>query len=232
MSKFRNWGLTVVTMVSVATVVLLVTGWGSALASSLSTSVVVANTSTNPAKVHETNTDSSGNMKVHEQGIAKVAVQNVDANGNIKVHEQGNANVKITNTSDTPVPVSGSVAITGTPTVNVGNFPNAPKTDVIASGSNTVLAAFSGWLFLVGLTDVSAYREVTFDVEASTTGSGGQCSGYVKAGSAYFQTPPYNASNGVVVSHTYDAPPSIEIFCDNPTSQEVDLTWALVGRSG
>ena len=211
MSKFRNWGLTVVTMVSVATVVLLVTGWGSALASSLSTSVVVANTSTNPAKVHETNTDSSGNMKVHEQG---------------------NANVKITNTSDTPVPVSGSVAITGTPTVNVGNFPNAPKTDVIASGSNTVLAAFSGWLFLVGLTDVSAYREVTFDVEASTTGSGGQCSGYVKAGSAYFQTPPYNASDGVVVSHTYDAPPSIEIFCDNPTSQEVDLTWALVGRSG
>jgi hypothetical protein len=83
-------------MGSVATLVLLVTGWGSALASSLSTAVIVANPATNPAKVHE-------------QGIAKVAVQNADASGNIKVHEQGTANVNVTNGS---LPVTPPAPVT------------------------------------------------------------------------------------------------------------------------
>ena len=62
---FRTWGLSVLTMVSVATVVLLVTGWGSAVAASVS-SVIVTNPASNP-------------VKVHEVGTANVSVQNFPA---------------------------------------------------------------------------------------------------------------------------------------------------------
>jgi hypothetical protein len=61
-SRLGRWGLTVVTMVSVATVVLLVTGWGSALASSASL-VLVANRPSNP-------------VPVQQQGTADVNVAN------------------------------------------------------------------------------------------------------------------------------------------------------------
>jgi hypothetical protein len=60
MSRLGRWGATVVTMVSVATVVLLVTGWGSAVAANVS-SVFVTNTASNP-------------VPVHEQGTANVAI--------------------------------------------------------------------------------------------------------------------------------------------------------------
>lgn len=104
-SKFRKWGLTVVTMASVATLVLLVTGWGSAMASSVQ-SVIVANTASNPVPVTPT-----GTVPVHEQGTAKVAEQNLDGNGNVKVHEQGTANVNVTNSSLTvaqPTPITSA----------------------------------------------------------------------------------------------------------------------------
>ena len=87
-SKLTRWGLTVVTMVSVATVVLLVTGWGSAAASA-TMNVIVGNTASNPVPVHETNTDASGNIKVHEQGTASVNVTNtsVPVRGNLTVSQ-------------------------------------------------------------------------------------------------------------------------------------------------
>jgi hypothetical protein len=125
MARLRRSGLTVITMVCVATVVLLVTGWGSAVASSVS-SVFVTNTSGNPvpvqavgtvpvheqgtAKTHEQNLDAAGNIKVAQQGTANTREQNLDANGNIKVHEQGTANVDVTNSSLTdasPPPITG-----------------------------------------------------------------------------------------------------------------------------
>lgn len=62
MSRLGRWCATVVTMVSVATVVLLVTGWGSALAANVS-SVLVANKPSNP-------------VPVQEQGTADVNVTN------------------------------------------------------------------------------------------------------------------------------------------------------------
>lgn len=103
-NKLLRWGLSVLTMVSVATVLLLITGWGSAIASSVS-SVVVTNTASNPVPVTPT-----GTVPVHEQGTAKAQEQNVDGNGNIKVHEQGTANVNVTN-STVPVHEQGTAAV-------------------------------------------------------------------------------------------------------------------------
>lgn len=118
MSKFRRWSLTVVTMASVATLVLLVTGWGSAMASSVQ-SVIVANTASNPVPVTPT-----GTVPVHEQGTAKVAEQNLDTNGNIKVHEQGTANVNVTNNNLTvaSTPVTGGAGNVGVSTFGDGTF--------------------------------------------------------------------------------------------------------------
>lgn len=58
-------------MVTVATVLLLVTGWGAALGANVS-SVLVANKPTQPIPVTETNTDANGNIRVHEQGTLTV----------------------------------------------------------------------------------------------------------------------------------------------------------------
>ena len=58
-------------MASVATLVLFVTGWGSAAASSM-LNVFVTNTAAHPVPVNVTNTDANGNLKVHEQGTADV----------------------------------------------------------------------------------------------------------------------------------------------------------------
>jgi hypothetical protein len=97
-STFLRWGLSVLTMATIATMVLLVTGWGSAVASNIS-SVFVTNTSSNPVPITPI-----GTVPVHEQGTANVNVvnttslpvhdTNTDENGNIKVHEQGVATVQ------------------------------------------------------------------------------------------------------------------------------------------
>ncbi len=100
--------MTVVTMVSVATVALLITGWGSALAANVS-SVFVTNTASNSVPVQQQGTASvnitNTSVPVHDT--------NVDSNGNLKVHEQGTANVAQSGT--------WNVGITGTPTVKTGD---------------------------------------------------------------------------------------------------------------
>jgi hypothetical protein len=114
MRKFGTWGLSVVTVVFVATALLMVTGWDSAIGATI-TSVFVTNTATHPVPVKEQgipkvtvqNVDATGNMKVHEQGTAKVLVQNSTA---LPVHEQGTANVNVTNGS---LSVAPAAAITG-----------------------------------------------------------------------------------------------------------------------
>lgn len=84
MGRLGRWGATVVTMVSVATVVLLVTGWGSAVAANVS-SVFVTNTASNP-------------VPVHEQGTASVAVTGtptVKSGDTATVLDQSDGNVTL-----------------------------------------------------------------------------------------------------------------------------------------
>src|SRR5437867_2572480 len=70
MNRLRRYALTLVAATSLVTVVLLVTGWGSAVASNLS-SVIVTNTATNPVPFQAVAT-----VPVHEQGTANVNVTN------------------------------------------------------------------------------------------------------------------------------------------------------------
>jgi hypothetical protein len=125
MLRFRKWAATLVATLSVVTIVLLLTGWGSAVASNAAATlnVLVANTSANPVPVQAT--------------------------GTLPVHEQGTANVNVTNT----VPVSGSVGITGTPSVSLSGTPTVKTTAVdnpafqpvevegsVVDGSDTTIA--------------------------------------------------------------------------------------------
>jgi hypothetical protein len=89
MSRLGKWFVTVVTMVSVATVALLATGWGSAVAANVG-SVFVANTPANPVPVHQ---QGIAEVKVTNAAAVPVKETNTDGNGNIKVHEQGTAKV-------------------------------------------------------------------------------------------------------------------------------------------
>jgi hypothetical protein len=125
MSKLGKWGVTALTMVAVATVVLLVTGWGSAVAAS-GASFFVNNTASDPVPVHAT-----GTVPVHEQGTANVDVTNTtalpvqetntDAQGDVKVHEQGTADVNVTNTT-VPVQEQGTVQVASSPVTDGGGM--------------------------------------------------------------------------------------------------------------
>jgi hypothetical protein len=66
----RKYGMTVVTMVSVATVVLLVTGWGSAVAAQV-TSVLVTNDASHPVPVTQQGT---ANVNVTNTGGSAIPV--------------------------------------------------------------------------------------------------------------------------------------------------------------
>lgn len=66
--------MTLVATLSLVTIVLLVTGWGSAAADNVA-SVIVANTTSKPVPVQEVNTDANRNIKVHEQGTANTREQ-------------------------------------------------------------------------------------------------------------------------------------------------------------
>jgi hypothetical protein len=236
-SRFSSWGLSVLTMVSVATVVLLVTGWGSAVAASVQ-SVLVTNTAANPVPVAPT-----GTVPVHEQGTAKVSEQNLDGNGNIKVHEQGTANVNVTNTAALPVsgtvsvgnlpatqPVSGTVSVDNFP----ANFPAAPTTDVIQNLSGHTPA--NGFYTVLNEPDSRAYRAVTIYLQfapAPASGSGQDCSfnTFDPAGHQYlvdsFQT---GTSN--FFTKSYDpAPPRVAVVCHDTTGNGIDWNSMLTGRT-
>ena len=64
-----------------------------------------------------------------QQNGAPVVEQNVDANGLLRVHEQGTANV----------------AITGTPTVNVGNHPDVQSVLDTGRPSSSHVQVSKGW---------------------------------------------------------------------------------------
>jgi len=102
MRNFWRYVMTGVGFAMLVTIVLMATGWGSAVASNIG-SVFVSNTSSNPVPVTPT-----GTVPVHEQGTAQTQEQNLDANGNIKVHEQGTANVNVTGTPSVGLAASGN----------------------------------------------------------------------------------------------------------------------------
>lgn len=227
-SKFRRWGLSALTMVSVATVVLLVTGWGSAVAASVQ-SVIVANTANNPVPVSvgSLHTDTNGNLKVAEQGTPTVHVDNTDGNGNVKVHEQGTANVNVTN---------NSLAVT-----------SSDHTQIIASGENVVQPLIPlgppNSADLVGSiaspVDVSAYKTVTFywAISGNVVTSSERYDPFTKSNTALFD--PWCGAAGCVPpaapsgAQTFDpAPPNLVIrWSNDDTSNSATIDWMLVGRS-
>jgi len=219
-SKFPRWGLSVLTMASVATLVLLVTGWGSALASSVS-SVIVANTTSNPANVHEAGT---ANVKVTNTTPVPVQETNTDTNGNIKVHEQGTANV----------------SVTGTPTVQTDGA------TVIANGS-TQVAQGSGINLSGGtesgdarFTDVSAYRDVTLFLRLGCQGGPSDLSstdvpaftGNPQSGFLLPQQFDSIVPTSEFSVHTFSpAPATIWLNFDNNSPDQCTVEYVLVGRN-
>jgi hypothetical protein len=93
-------------MLVLASVILLATGWGTAVAAQV-TSVFVTNDAAHPVLVQEQRADAQGNVKVHEQGTADVNV----TNSSLLVHEQGTANVNVTN---------GSLSLAEPPPITAG----------------------------------------------------------------------------------------------------------------
>lgn len=210
MSKLRRWGLTVVTMVSVATVVLLVTGWGSAVAASVS-SVIVANPASNPANVKVTNTTP---LSVQES--------NTDTNGNIKVHEQGIANVNVTGTPT--VQTEGA-------TVIANGFIHVPANGVqnLSGGTESGDSRF---------TDVSAYREVTLYLrEGCGTGDVGSTdvaafTGNPQTGFLLVQQFDDIVPTSEFTTHTFSpAPATIWLEYANNSTEQCALEYVLVGRN-
>ena len=110
MKGLRKYAMTLLATASLVTIVLLVTGWGSAMAAQVQ-NVVVTNTASQPVPVQATET-----VPVHEQGTASVNV----ANSSVPVHEQGIASVQqagtpmtvhFTNLSTYTVPVGKRLLI-------------------------------------------------------------------------------------------------------------------------
>jgi len=199
MKRFRKWGLSVLTMVSVATAVLLVTGWGSALASSVrslaATNVLVTNTSTNPAYVKETAT----------------------------------------------VPVTGSVAVTGTPSVKFASTPlvkvsnpqAAPMTQVILSGDGVVPIS-SDFTPISQGTDLRPYRSVTLYLALSGDAAdlNEECivSTFDPTGTP-FQIDDFTWDQNYQ-SVTYDpAPPNMQVHCTDDSGFPHNYGFMLTGRT-
>ena len=218
MSRLGRWGVTVVTMASVATVVLLITGWGSALAANV-TSVFVTNTASNPVQVHQQGT---ANVNVTNTTPVSVNEINTDANGNIKVHEQGTANVAQSGT--------WNVGITGMPTVKSGDVAS-----VLDQGANVAVSPGQRLTLNPDGEDVSAYREVTLYLEFV----GGEFNTDTTLVSATDDGSPFlfafddlNPQDLKVVK-TYDPAPAKLVLqlWNNSTTSETNIDYTIIGRT-
>jgi hypothetical protein len=217
---WKKYGLGAASMLVLVIAILLVSGWGTAVADQLN-NVFVTNTSANPVPV-------SGTLTINNPPASPLAVRetNTDANGNIKVDEQGT------------VQVGGSVSVSNLPgtqpvsgTVNVGNFPAAPETDLIASGPTTFDAAGED---LIGGVNISAYREVTLYL--SVPGAAGSVTCYLSTrgplGPATFSLGTVTTGSDGVGTKTVDpAPPNFRAVCVGPSGGLL-VDWMLVGRTG
>jgi hypothetical protein len=217
MSRLSRWGLTVVTMVSVAIGVLLISGWGPAVAANVS-SVFVTNTASRPVPVRQQGTASvnvtNTSVPVHDT--------NVDSNGNLKVHEQGTANVAQSGT--------WNVGITGTPTVKSGDVAS------VLDQSGCVTVSPGQQLTLnPDNEDVSAYREVTVYLQF--------CGGNFNTDTEYWAdtsdgTPYLFAFDHLIpqdirVVKTYDPAPVrllLQLW-NTSTTSNTDIEYTIVGRT-
>jgi hypothetical protein len=218
MRRLGRWGLTVVTMVSVVTLALLLTGWGSAIAANVS-SVFVTNTAASPVPVHQQGT---ANVNVTNTTPMPVSETNTDANGNIEVHEQGTANVAQSGT--------WNVGITGTPTVKSGD-----TATVLGQGGDVALSAGQRLTLNPDGEDVSAYREVTLylefvggDFNTDTT-----LVSLTDDGTPYlFAFDDLNPQDLRIVK-TYDPAPAKLVLqlWNNSTTSETNIDYTVVGRT-
>jgi hypothetical protein len=155
--------------------------------------------------------------------ITSVFVTN-DAAHPVPVHEQGTASVTVTN-------LPANQAVNGT--VNVGNLPAAPTTEVVANTSGHV-DAFGAYIPLPR-TDVSKYRSVSLFLTLSAVGSSGEdCAvetfdshnhGYV--------IDTFNTGDNVNFTRSYDpAPPNLFVSCVEDSGQALDYNFMLAGRTG
>jgi hypothetical protein len=220
MHRLGSWGATVATMISVATVVLLVTGWGSAVAANVK-SVFVSNSQANPVPVHQ---QGIAEVKVTNGAPLPVKETNTDGNGNIKVHEQGTAKVSQSGT--------WNVGITGTPTVKSG--------DVAAvlgqSNGCTTVSPSARPTLNPSNEDVSAYREVTVylqfcggEFNTSTTLVSLTSDGNPNVLFAFDNLDP----QGAQVVKTYDPAPATLVIqlWNNSNTTETDIEYTVVGRT-
>ena len=207
------------TMVSVATVALLATGWGSAVAANVG-SVFVANTPANPVPVRQ---QGIADVRVTNAAAVPVKETNTDGNGNLKVHEQGTAKVSQSGT--------WNVGLTGTPTVKSGDVAS-----VLGQSSGCVTVSPGQRLKLnPNNQDVSAYLEVTLYLQFcggefnSNTELWSDTSDASSIGFAF----DHDGSLGIQVVKTYDPAPAsldLELWNDSTTS-ETDIEYTIVGRT-
>ena len=220
MRMLARWGMTVATTVSVATVVLLVTGWGSAVAANVG-SVFVANQASNPVPVRQ---QGISDVKVTNGVAIPVKEANTDGNGNIKVHEQGTAKVSQSGT--------WNVGVTGTPTVKSGD------TATVLGESNgcTTVGAGQRPTLNPANEDVSAYREVTlylqfcggnFNTDTSVVSVTNDGSPNVNFAFDDFEP------QGAKVVKTYDPAPAILLIqlWNNSTTTDTDIEYTVIGRN-
>jgi hypothetical protein len=205
-------------MVSVATVVLLVTGWGSAVAANVS-SVFVTNTASNPVPVHEQGT---GKVQVTNTTPLPVSETNTDGNGNIKVHEQGTANVAQSGT--------WNVGITGTPTVRSGD-----TASVLDQGGDVTLSAGQRLTLNPKAEDVSAYREVTLYLEfvGGNFYTDTELWSLTDDGTPYLFAFDHLTPQDLRVVKTYDPAPAKLVLqlWNNSSTSETDIDYTIVGRT-
>jgi len=197
--SFRSYVAAGVGFAMLVTIIMLVTGWGSAVAANVS-SVFVTNTASNPVPVTPT-----GTVPVHEQGTAKTKEQNVDADGNVKVHEQGTANVNVTNSS---------LAVT----------PQAPITD--GGGSTGCSGAFpAGNVCDFGGTETASVLSIhmTDGVGQLQLGDGHAITGLIHV-AASFEGPNGGGNSTIIVA--LPRPVSFQaIWCSGSSGDFCSVSW-------
>jgi hypothetical protein len=163
--------------------------------------------------------------------------------------------VFVTNTAANPVPVTGTLSLSGTPTVTVGNFPatqpvtvgNFPATQPVSgtvavtgtveAGATSVIIA-SGFVsfpvghaeFLLPKTDLRAYKELTlYLVFASEPGQGCAVEAVLPQGGPSWIVLDIEGPSDQEV-WTFVAPPFMRLLCLNDSTTDTNARFMLVGR--
>jgi hypothetical protein len=200
----RKYGLGAASMLVLVLAILLVSGWGSAVAAQVS-GVFVTNTPANPVPV-------SGAVTV----------------SNLPATQPVSGAVTVSNLPQTQ-PVSGTVDVGNFP----GNFPAAPSTVVITSGvidvPNAGFAHIIPQTDLSAYREVTLYLIISpgaglgqsFDVETFDPNG------------IFYGLDGISTGTDTEEIKTYDpAPPNIKVGDHNQSGFDVQINWMLVGRTG